>query len=354
MPIVYGPYTCQMNLCPSENSSKWTFDSAGESYEVDFDGRPHDRPHISQCKRIIAENPKACAEFLQAYLAAFAKIFLGWPIDMEYQFDPKCLFGRIMAAYYKYESSTRGGLHAHGQLIQSFLQSKFLRDLLADADGNGKFADKLFSFFESVMCAFFPIPDIPISNVERQYLVPRFNGKLFMKVYVFRCNIITFLIFTEDIGEFEPINLSWDPTVAKGFNRKWDELHRVVPLEGMYKLSYDECQVYLRETTDTTHGHGHTHTCKQGDRIGDHYDCRLGMDLPLVECTQCIKEGVFAVRRDVGSGMRPAFIPGLQLACPSNHVMQLTCEVTRWMRNLLLWQDAQNLSDTPVNIFICR
>jgi hypothetical protein len=176
MPIVYGPYTCQMNLCPSENTSKWTFDAAEKPYEIDFDGRPHNRPHITQCKQIIAENPVACAQFLHAYLAAFADIFLGWPMGEERQRNPFCLFGALLGAYYKYESSTRGGLHAHGQLIQRFLQSKFLRDLIADKDGNGMFKDKLFAFFESTMCAFFPVPDRPLSNVSAEFTVPVFSG----------------------------------------------------------------------------------------------------------------------------------------------------------------------------------
>jgi hypothetical protein len=98
--------------------------------------------------------------------------------------------------------------------------------------------------------------------------------------------------------------------------------------------------------------HGHSQTCKKDGRLGNHYDCRMGYDLPLIVFTRCITDGCFVVRRDEGCGMLPAFIPALQLACPSNHVMQYTCEVTRWLRTYRLYQDAQKLSDKPVSYAI--
>ena len=82
---VYGPYTCQLNLSPSELGAKWTFELAGEAYTLDYDGRPSDRPHLVQCKQLIAANPVACAEFLTMYLRAFAHVFCGWPVDSDRQ-----------------------------------------------------------------------------------------------------------------------------------------------------------------------------------------------------------------------------------------------------------------------------
>lgn len=120
--------------------------------------------YVSQCKKIIADNPVACAEFLNAYLAAFADIFLGWPMDSDSQQKANCLFGEILAYYYKYESSTRGGIHAHGQLIQRFLQAQFLRDLVMNKNGDDMFINKLYSFFEATMCAFFPVPEKPLAH----------------------------------------------------------------------------------------------------------------------------------------------------------------------------------------------
>lgn len=119
---VFGAYTCQINLSPSELGAKWTFDLAGEAYQFDYDGRPTNRPHIEQCQRIIAANPVACADFLMTYLRAFTDVFCGWPMGSDRQVNPDSLFGVIHAMYLKYESSQRGGLHAHGQMCQPFLQ----------------------------------------------------------------------------------------------------------------------------------------------------------------------------------------------------------------------------------------
>jgi hypothetical protein len=82
---VSGAYTCQLNLSPSELGAKWTFELAGEAYSHDYDGRPTDRPHLMQCKQLIAANPVACAEFLTAYLRAFVDVFCGWPMGSDKQ-----------------------------------------------------------------------------------------------------------------------------------------------------------------------------------------------------------------------------------------------------------------------------
>jgi hypothetical protein len=153
----YGPYTCQLNLSPAEIGSEWTFRLAGEEYKIAMDGRPSNRPHVTECKRIIAANPVACADFLMAYLRAFARVFLGWPMDSDRQENPDCPFGVMYSAYLKYESSQRGGLHAHGQILQKFLQTEALRRLIADEN----FTEQLYGFFEGLMCAYFPVPQVP-------------------------------------------------------------------------------------------------------------------------------------------------------------------------------------------------
>ena len=124
--------------------------------------------------------------------------------------------------------------------------------------------------------------------------------------------------------------------------RDWEQVTRVIPLDS----SYEELQTYLKASVNTTHTHEHTYTCKKGGRRGNHYDCRMDYPLPLVPETCLIADATFAVRRE--HGMLPAFVPGLQLAYPANHVMQLTSDVTRWLRHRLLYKDAQGLSDKQV------
>jgi hypothetical protein len=174
-PAVYGAYTCQINLSPSEIGAKWTFDLAGESYTHDFDGRPSDRPHLVQCKQIIAANPVACAEFLMAYLRGFVAVFCGWPMGSDRQVNPDCLFGAIHALYLKYESSTRGGLHAHGQAIQRFLQALHLRKFMADTDA---VKEHLFAFFEALTWAFFPVPQYAPTAAPGPAMWPEMAPKL--------------------------------------------------------------------------------------------------------------------------------------------------------------------------------
>ena len=157
----YGSYTCQMNLSPAEIGSEWTFRLAGHEYNLGLDGRPTNRPHTMECKRIIAANPVACADFLMSYLRAFTEIFLGWPMDSSFQTNPDCFFGPCFVAYLKYESSARGGLHAHGQAIQRILQTKNLQKLLEA----GIFQNELCGFFEGLMCAYFPVPQAPHSDL---------------------------------------------------------------------------------------------------------------------------------------------------------------------------------------------
>lgn len=93
---LYGPYTCQLNLSPSELGAKWTFELAGESYTHDYDGRPTNRPHVVQCKQLIAANPVACADFLTAYLRAFVDVFCGWPMDSDRQVRLVMLYQLVM------------------------------------------------------------------------------------------------------------------------------------------------------------------------------------------------------------------------------------------------------------------
>lgn len=140
-----------------------------------------------------------------------------------------------------------------------------------------------------------------------------------------------------------PSDIKWDPAASDPIKRDWDEVTRIVPLS----QSYEELQEYLKATVNTTHAHEHTFTCKKGGRRGDHFDCRMDYDLPVVPSTRLIADATFAVRRD--HGMIPAFIPGLQLAYPANHVMQFTCDVTRWLRHHLLYQDAQKENPKKVS-----
>jgi len=158
--VVFGPYTTMFNLCPGEQFSEWTFALAGKEYKFDKYGKPEGRPETLECLKTVAQNPDACAHFIQAYLEAFCDIFLGWPMGSAKQVNPDCMFGVLLAAYLKYEASGRGGKHAHGQAIQAYLHFKNLENIMK----NGQMASHLFTFMESVACSYFPSPEKPLGS----------------------------------------------------------------------------------------------------------------------------------------------------------------------------------------------
>ena len=157
-------------------------------------------------------------------------------------------------------------------------------------------------------------------------------------------NIMSTIVRVGRYRRHLPIGVKWDPSATVPIARNWDEVTRVIPLDG----TYDDLQAYLKASVLTTHGHEHTFTCKKGGRRGDHFDCRMDYDLPLVPSTCLVADATFAVRRE--HGMLPPYVPGLQLAYPANHVIQLTCDVTRWLRHRLLFEDAERDKNTKVTL----
>jgi hypothetical protein len=160
--VVFGPYTCMINLNPSEANLHWTFTLAGVPYKFDAMGVP-EKGALAGWERLrtVAANPVACAQAIRAIMAAFFAIFLGWPLESKHQVNPHCLFGLILAAYLKYEDSGRGGLHGHGQLIQAALQTANLKKLMEDGEA---MQERLFQFMESFATSYLPWPSKPVGE----------------------------------------------------------------------------------------------------------------------------------------------------------------------------------------------
>ena len=179
-----------------------------------------------------------------------------------------------------------------------------------------------------------------------RYFYTRMNH---MPSPLFTCDpVYLFNVTTGELLRRIPPGVKWDPNIT-AIVREWAVLNWRIPLDGT--VTIEELQDYIKLSTITTNGHEHTYTCKKGKigRRGDHYDCRMDMDLTLVVATCLLADVTFVVRRDMG--MLPSFIPGLQLAYPANHVMQLNCEGSRFLRRTLLHDDAQKVSDTKVRMF---
>lgn len=70
----------------------------------------------------------------------------------------------------------------------------------------------------------------------------------------------------------------------------------------------------------------------------------MNFDLPLVPATCRLANSTFVTKRE--DGLLVPFVPALMLAYPANHLMQLTCEGSRYLRQVKLWQDAM---EDPAN-----
>lgn len=145
-----------------------------------------------------------------------------------------------------------------------------------------------------------------------------------------------------------PSWLRWDPTVwppqadnqsttDKVPTSDWQTVvAKRIPLDS----DDDTLQAYCKTAAYAVNHHRHTHTCKKGGRGGGHHDCRMNFDLPLVPETCRLADSSIAVKRE--DGMLVPCVPALVMAYPSNHLMQPTCEGSRFLRSSMLWQDAMN------------
>jgi hypothetical protein len=136
--------------------SEWVFRLAGHTYTFDLQGNPQGRPNATECRRIIADDPMACAQFLHAYMGAFVAVMCGWSFSASKQVNPRCFFGIILALALKYEESTRGSKHAHGQMTQPALQAHRLVQLVTE--GCADMQAMLHGFYESFAMCYWPSP----------------------------------------------------------------------------------------------------------------------------------------------------------------------------------------------------
>ena len=153
-----------------------------------------------------------------------------------------------------------------------------------------------------------------------------------------------------------PSRFEWDPKVwpqppdvphgSSRANVGSDWLKVVTQRVPLNKDDPDKLQDYIKSAAYAVNYHRHTHTCKKGGRHGGHYDCRMNFDMPLVPATCRLDHSSFAVKRE--DGLLVPSVPALLLAGPANHVMQLTCEASRFLRHAKLYQDAKTDTDIKV------
>jgi len=161
-PIVHGSATCMINLCPSELASAWVFvigepqpEDPNKVYKFGKSGACLHRMEKDVCRRFVAENFWACADFFWAYMRAFNALMLGWPLDenVHQQVDKDCLFGLVLAWMWSFEESTRGGIHAHGLITLPVLQAEHLMKMCT---GDKVMQQRILEFGESIACSMMP------------------------------------------------------------------------------------------------------------------------------------------------------------------------------------------------------
>lgn len=118
--------------------------------------RAENAPDVMTKLRVVASDPVGCAKFFNLFLCAFCDVFLGYPIGAKEQKfldgKPCGLFGRVLAYMFKFESSGRGGIHAHGVIIQPDLQATRLQAITTDPLTKAK----LLNFLEHTMSQVIP------------------------------------------------------------------------------------------------------------------------------------------------------------------------------------------------------
>ncbi|KAI8468547.1 MAG: hypothetical protein J3K34DRAFT_369535 [Monoraphidium minutum] len=130
-----GGFSMMLNLImnePSELNARLALTLGGARYEVDpATGAPGTGwPGALERWRMVAANSVANADFFGTVIAAFLRVFLGWDEEAGVQVDATCVFGRVSGYVFKFETSTRGALHAHGLIVQPDLAPARLRTLL--------------------------------------------------------------------------------------------------------------------------------------------------------------------------------------------------------------------------------
>ena len=346
--VIFGSYTCMMNLCPSEISSEWTFRLSGKEFNFDMFGNPANPRPVIESLRCVAANPKSCAHFAHAYMQSFAKVFLGWPMDSPCQIDPNCLFGQILMAYLKYEVSGRFAKHAHGQITQPALQAKHILLMME----NGDFQKLLLNFMESFSMSYMPTPDLRQEPSSCECMGGRYAdiniGTPWGSTHI--NDPLCFCIAAAAVC------VRWDPDAdVPQLAKDLGALARRIPLDS--DVTSDD--MLLNFICDMVHAsgnmHAHTYTCEKGGRAGDHFDCRMGYDRLLVNLSHIAQQDghpLMLLRRS--HGQLVSFIPGLMLGCPSNHVMNLTCDASRWRRDFQLYLDDVASGNTEVSHMQCQ
>ncbi|GLC39980.1 hypothetical protein PLESTF_001816800 [Pleodorina starrii] len=308
--LAWGPPTMSLNLNPSPLDSHIVFYLAGRPYKFSRDGVPEGRPDIVQRWRLIATNPQAAAAYFKLFISAVCDVLLGWPPGAAKQANSDCPFGHVLAWFFKYESNQAGDLHAHGCIWQAELASPRLHDVLAADDT----ARRLTSFLENLSCAFFVQPE----HWARDVFGPGFD-------------------VVNHAGEF-------GAPEDRILRRRGDEHYATACLPPLALDLRTEATRLMAQGQIEKNLHRHTGTCAERGGAPTDEACRLGWPRRKIRESEVLPNSRGILLKRAGAHLVNC-TPALMLAQPCNHFVYPMVEVSRWLRQLELWQNAH--PDTP-------
>jgi len=360
---VFGPYTIMINLCPYENNLVWVFEMAGEPYTFDaLTGMPvamngRQPPSTETRAKVIAENPSACAHAFEAYLSAFKEVFMGWDEKEGRQTNPDCLFGKVLAFTFKFETGGRGGLHAHGQAILPLFQAENLIAIFKEGEVIRK---RLLQIAERLSNTTICKSDLikRVGEVEparesmqdkaetpepQQREGPPAGEGPSLRDWPAHCQWPTPL----QKAQFDWVLKNVEELLMQV---QFTTVDDAAQMHGKRVVLNDKKRRKINDVIARAvlqiNNHKHTSTCEKGGRAGDDSDCRMDYPRLLLLISIIDKTGMFLLKRDLGSIV--PYIRALVLASPCNHTMSLASEASRWVREHHLWSEAKKKGMTQV------
>lgn len=292
-----GTWTAAINMNPSDLTSPLVMKLAGHAI------------HTSPLQRwtVVAGNPVACAQFFQLFIKAFNEVVLCWSTAKGKQdlSSRKCIFGVIVAIFWKYENTQRGALHGHNTISQPHLSPRRLQATLR----NPSTRSYLLSFMDAMVQQFLPAPFYS----DKFRLQPAPPGMQMLAAHD-------------------------DP------NRPFGTDLQPLPNAATVSAMTEEERGELRKQTDAVVAHAiidkqiHNHSftcCKRGGAATDTH-CRMLYSRPTEAATTYDETtGCINLRRQDGY-----IVPSLyavQLACPCNMAVYPFCEQSRYKKRKLQW-----------------
>ena len=309
-----------LNLCGSEMAAYWVYNMGHPRTCYKFaagTGKPSsDRPSRINALKFVSSNPYAAYHFHQMHIEVFHAVILGWPLDSDKQLDPNCLMGVILARHGSMEESTRKGLHSHWMITQAVLMQMFISRRFAE--NASAIQQYILNLGEAIMCS-----AVPSTRYGRE-LGP---------------------LPTARPTNLPPDNVTWDS--VKRFEDKNDFEH-ILRYCDLTEGSPDTKAQLLSWMDDCARAvalHWHHQTCKKNGCLGNDFSCRMEYIRMLVRFSHFIENGpLFLLQRDRGN-----FVPYIlanMMAVPGNHTMSLIGEMSRWAREVEIWEREKKMKAT--------